>query len=408
MRFRLTLVRVSFFCCALPVFAQQPTSNSPQVMQQCVNQQSLRPRLPAAPRTKFAPICKPVVPDEQQLPQNLPRHDDGAGYVTFDVPGAANGTFTTGINDWAEAAGYYVDAGYIDHGFLRGPLGSITRFDVRGDGGGTIIYAINNAGTATGNWCPDTTYTFCPGFVRYANGKVVSFDVAGDYYGAYPEAINQEGTVTGSYWDVNVVAHGFVRTSNGTVTTFDAPGAVYETAPLTINPDGSIAGTYQDGAGAWHGFVRDRNGEITTFDVPGGVNTGEGAFSGGPAVNMNPEGEVTGSYLQLPSTYLGFLRHRDGTFDTFYAANYPPCCIWTFPTAINADETIAGYQNDGNSINHGFVRTRDGDVTLFDVPGAGTGYFQGTVVIGMTAGRVIAGFYTDNAGLSHGFLRIPQ
>jgi hypothetical protein len=390
------------------LFAQQPTSNSPQTTQHCVNQQSLRPRLPAAPGRRLVQICKPVAPDTQRLSQSQSRNDDNANYITFDVPGAANGTLTAGINDGGVIAGYYVDAGYNYHGFLRDPLGSITSFDVPGDGGGTIVYAINNAGTATGNWCPDTTYTHCPGFVRYANGKLVSFDIAGDYYGAYPEAINPEGTLTGSYWDISVVAHGFVRTSNGAVTAFDAPGAVYGTFPLTINADGSIAGSYQDGIGAWHGFLRDRDGDITTFDVPGGVNTGEGAFDGGPAVNLNPEGEVAGSYIAAPNTYDGFLRHRDGTFDTFYAANYPPCCIWTWPTALNADDTIAGYQNDGYSINHGFIRTRDGDVTLFDVPGAGTGYFQGTVVVGMTAGRVIAGFYTDNAGLAHGFLRIPQ
>lgn len=47
-------------------------------------------------------------------------------------------------------------------------------------------------------------------------------------------------------------------------------------------------------------------------------------------------------------------------------------------------------------------------MTQFDAPGAGTGFYQGTVVVGMTPGGVTAGFYADNIGLNHGFLRIPR
>jgi hypothetical protein len=124
---------------------------------------------------------------------------------------------------------------------------------------------------------------------------------------------------------------------------------------------------------------------------------------------MNPEGDIAGGYLQTPDpeVFDGFLRHRDSTYDRFYAADYPPCCIWTFPTAINADRTIAGTLNDGYSIFYGFVRTSDGGVTLFEAPGAGTGAFQGTEVVGMTPYRVIVGFFTDSNGLNHGYLRIP-
>jgi hypothetical protein len=64
--------------------------------------------------------------------------------------------------------------------------------------------------------------------------------------------------------------------------------------------------------------------------------------------------------------------------------------------------------NDGNNINHGFVRVVDGTVTTFDVPGAGTGVLQGTVPIGITALNVIMGFYTDTNNVNHGFLRIPR
>ena len=355
-------------------------------------------------RPTFA-VCKPTSPDSQRPSNNLPRHDDGATYVTFDVSGAANGTFTKSINNGGTVTGWYVDSQYNYSGFVRDWFGNITSFDVPGDGGGTTPLAINNAGTVTGSWCPDTTYTQCPGFLRDVWGNITSFDPPGEYYGTNPLAISPNGAVTGGYFDSDFNGHGFVRTPDGSITEFDPSGSVW-TNPWTISADGTIAGSYLDASG-WHGFLRDRRGNISTFDVTGYTNTGEGNF-GGPWMSMNAEGEIVGSYTQSTYTHDGFLRHRDGTFDTFYAADYSPCCIWTFPTAIAADKTIAGYFNDGYDINRGFVRTSNGNVTLFDVPDAGTGDFQGTVVVGMTESKVIVGHYIDSSGLNHGFLRIPH
>lgn len=386
-----------FLLSGLSLYAEQPGGS-------CSGQHPGR-------RQAISGVCKPTLPASQRPSNDLPRHDDGASYVSFDVPGAANGTFTEGINDWTMVTGYYVDAEQNYHGFVRDPFGNTTSFDVPGDGGGTLSYAINNVGTTAGNWCPDTTYTYCPGFLRDIWGHITSFDPPGEYYGAYPQAINIEGAATGTYFDSSFTGHGFVRTPGGSITEFDPASSVW-TEPWAISADGTIAGSYQDSSGQWHGFLRDRHGSISTFDVPGYTDTGIGNF-GGHAISMNAEGDIAGSYNQTtdPEDYPvldGFLRHHDGTFDTFYAADYPPCCIWTFPTALNADKTIAGYLNDGYSINHGFVRTRDGNVTLFDAPGAGTGEFQGTVVVGMTPYRVIVGYYIDSGGLTHGYLRIPD
>jgi hypothetical protein len=74
---------------------------------------------------------------------------------------------------------------------------------------------------------------------------------------------------------------------------------------------------------------------------------------------------------------------------------------------MNPAGTITGSFNDGFTINHGFVRTSDGTITTFDVPGAGTGFNQGTAPLGITPAGVIMGLYRDaNYGV-HGFLRIP-
>jgi len=101
------------------------------------------------------------------------------------------------------------------------------------------------------------------------------------------------------------------------------------------------------------------------------------------------------------------VRAPDGTFTTFDAATYTPCCIWSFPSGINPAGTIAGAFNDGHNINHGFLRVSDGTVTTFDVPGAGTGPNQGTAALGITPAGEIMGNYVDATGRSHGFLFLP-
>ena len=314
---------------------------------------------------------------------NLTTHSQAfsatATFVTFDVPGAGagsyQGTSPSSINLEGEITGLYIDASSLAHGFLRSPLGFLT-----------------------------------------------TFDAPGEINGTYPSSINLLGAVTGYYYDVNFVGHGFLRSSNGTFTTFEAPGAGTTTSPQgttpeALNPLGVIAGIATDSSNFSNGFLRDSHGSFTTFDAPGSLSTffplSPFSFSV-PDLSINLEGETTGAYFQTISgnpfggNYNVFVRAADGTFTTFYAADYPPCCIWSFPTGINQAGTIAGVFNDGNNINHGFVRVVDGTVTTFDVPGAGTGVLQGTVPIGIAALDVIMGFYTDTNNVNHGFLRIPR
>jgi hypothetical protein len=152
-----------------------------------------------------------------------------------------------------------------------------------------------------------------------------------------------------------------------------------------------------------HGFLRARNGSVIEFDVAGGTNTSP--------VAINPEGTITGTYFQPIAGHLfggdqrGFVRDRDGTITRFDAATYPPCCIFTNPQAINPEGVIAGYDNDGLNTFHGFVRAEDGTITTFDAPGAGTGFFQGTLAFGINPSGEITGYYNDANRAAHGFLR---
>jgi hypothetical protein len=51
----------------------------------------------------------------------------------------------------------------------------------------------------------------------------------------------------------------------------------------------------------------------------------------------------------------------------------------TFGIDINPSGDIAGFDNDYINVNHGFLRSKDGTVTILDAPGAGTGFNQGTL-----------------------------
>jgi hypothetical protein len=216
------------------------------------------------------------------------------------------------------------------------------------------------------------------------------------------------------------VAHGFLRAKDGTLTTFDAPGACSTTCGFpqgTQAIEGVILGIYTDTANNNHGFLRASDGTFTTFDPPGNIDASNPffpPFSFGPALSMNPEGVITGTYFEVISgnplggNFRVFVRATDGTFTTFDAATYPPCCIWSFPSGINPAGAITGSFNDGFTINHGFLRTSNGTITTFDVPGAGKGFNQGTAPLGINPGGVIMGLYIDANYVYHGFLFLPR
>jgi hypothetical protein len=195
-----------------------------------------------------------------------------------------------------------------------------------------------------------------------------------------------------------------------TIITFDAPGAGtglgQGTTGNAINPDGVITGTYVDAGNASHGFLRSREGAITTFDAPG---AGTGAFQGTFACSVDcltPEGAIAGDYIDANGAFHGLLRARDGTITAF---DVPGAGTGsgqgTFTSGINPVGTITGESVDATGVNHGFLRARDGEVTMIDVPGAGSGNGQGTLPENINRKGAITGQYLDASGVNHGFLR---
>ena len=152
---------------------------------------------------------------------------------------------------------------------------------------------------------------------------------------------------------------------------------------------------------------------ITTIDAP---HAGTISGYGTEAIAICPAGQIAGFYADYsnsctPMCALPTARSLHST----PRARAPrpgqsPCPVGTNPgtyaVAGDACGLVAGYFIDSRSVAHGYLRAVDGTLTMFDVPGAGTGNGQGTFAGNMSlSGEVIAGYYIDSTGMNHGFLR---
>ncbi|MGA7625861.1 MAG: hypothetical protein WCA91_20020 [Candidatus Acidiferrales bacterium] len=137
---------------------------------------------------------------------------------------------------------------------------------------------------------------------------------------------------------------------------------------------------------------------IITFDPLGSQGTFPQCLSDG--------GAITGYYHDQDNVYHGFLRAPDGQitiFDVPGEGTGPG--LGPSPYAINTEGAIAGAYFDANGVSHGFVRFPDGAITTFDVTGQGTG---GNYPASINALGEIAGEFIDDNNVSHVFLRAPD
>lgn len=358
--------------------------------------------------------------------------------IIFDAPGAGSfndnqGTFAVAMTPARAIAGWYVDANFVNHGFVRAPDGAITPFDAPGAGTvplcppggceGTQAFAINSRDVIAGTYIDSSGVSH--GFLRDPDGAFTTFDVpgagTGSGQGTVAANINPSATSSGFYMDAGNVVHGFVRAKDGSITTFDAPGAgtspfqgTFTSAGIGLNAAGVIAGDYFDANFVIHGFVRAKDGTITTFDAPGAATL---PFEGTVTDGINPAGEVVGSFLDPSSVSHGYVRAKNGAITAFNVSGAGTGIgQGTFAASINPVGAITGYYVDANAVNHGFVRAKDGLITTFDVPGAGTTPFEGTQpFINNPAGAIAGTFFnsSDSCGtgceslVAHGFLRTP-
>jgi hypothetical protein len=240
-------------------------------------------------------------------------------------------------------------------------------------------------------------------------GQITTFDAPGaGPIGTMPQSINPAGTITGYYWDANGANHGFLRTSDGTITKFDAPGAATTTTNSgtqaeSINPAGEITGTFEDVSHMYYGFLRAKDGTITAFSVPSTETLPFATF----ALSINAAGEITGYYvinprIQVSPVAHGFLRTRDGTITTF---DVPGTKLqYTIPNSINPSGEITGsYAASGAG--YGFLREKDGTINTFDIPGVGP---NGTRTLPQSinpSGEITGSYFGTNFRVLHGFVR---
>jgi len=347
---------------------------------------------------------------------------------TFDAPGAGSngatqqGTLGISINSFGLIAGITRDANDARHGFLRYPNGKFTIFD-HPDAGtgptqGTGVAGLNALGAVVGR--VRDANDFDHPYIRDANGNFITISFP-NLLGGNAWAINLQGAVVGNYLnltdDQSVLLHyhGFVRSPNGVITKFDPPGSTM-TEVTAMNDAGAITGDYwvcsvDFSSCSIHGFIRTPNGKYTVIDVPGAGSDGwsdQGTFLTG----INDLGDVSGTYADANNVYHGFVRTKAGSITTFdvpttcTGAAPPADCAYegTFPSGINLVGTIVGAYYGEDGLPHGFWRAANGSITKFDLRRAG--YL--TFPVSLNDWGQITGVAYDPNFVTHGLYVTPD
>src|SRR5262249_9797152 len=149
-------------------------------------------------------------------------------------------------------------------------------------------------------------------FVRDQQGNMTTFVVT---KGLVATSINSRGDITGHSAPFFLSGDGFVRDRDGALTVFDVgdPSPGPRAYAQSINNRGDVAGYFYDGhAGRRRGFLRQFNGDITIFDPTPAANTGS-AF-------INESGDIAGDFLDATGGH-NFLRDRNGNITVFDVPN---------------------------------------------------------------------------------------
>ena len=158
---------------------------------------------------------------------------------------------------------------------------------------------------------------------------------------------------------------------------------------------------------AWPQGQAQWKSKIVTFDAPGaGSGSGQGTFGYGIVAG----GAIGGYYIDSSNVSHGFVRTPDGTITEFDVPGAPEGLNTEFGTfyALNPSGDYVGFYYDSGGVSHGWVRAPNGQIQDFDATGAGTGSGQGTFSVGINPKKAITGWYVDSTNASHGFLRSLQ
>ena len=315
--------------------------------------------------------------------------------LVFDVPNAKSplvgGTdlVVTGINASCKVGGYFYDESqnFRQRGFVRDLDGNITLVDAP-NASNTSIRGINDRGEVTGYFVQHfASGDLARGFIEDQDGNFTVIDAPGGG-GTDIESISNSGDVAGMAIDANQGnrIHGFVRSANGTVTVFDPPNA-NATYVTGINSGEDISGYFYDFTqNLLRGFLRDHRGNFTIFDA------GSGPFTNTFTTGINEARELTGGFGS--DNVSGFIRDKHDSLVPFTP---------DAKCAINARGDVVGYFFVLVLFKvRGFLRGRNGSVTIFDAPNA-----SDTRAVTINARGDIAGYFADGAqaGKTRVFIR---
>jgi hypothetical protein len=335
----------------------------------------------------------------------------------FNVPGS-NATYPLAINEEGTITGYFLTASGATSGFVRYDEGQIITFAVPG----SIVtepVSINSAGDITGFYeLSSPSGPIVQGFIRSANGTITTVgDTAQtgnpSSFWAQPVAINTAGEVVGNYPDVAYAAISFIRSATGSIGAFTlSEGSSYPTFVSALNDSGEIVGyTTSDMFDESQGFMANihgplpdpSNGTTTEISVPGSEGTFPTAINAGQTVVGCSFGN---------NHYQDFVRNPDGSITTLNLPGVTPSCLPAgsalgvfnvnpVSITINDQGIITGYYINRNNVPRGFVRYGNGKVVTFGQPGA-----TQTIPTGINNGGVITGYDSNGSG-TRGLICLP-
>jgi hypothetical protein len=185
-----------------------------------------------------------------------------------------------------------------------------------------------------------------------------------------------------SVYRVKIVARAAVAI---TLVVFSLAAISRHGAWLSLKKNPALHAAAQLAPGPQFSAENNISGTFSAFEVSA---AGTGALQGTVAFGLDPTGEITGPYLDKNRVAHGYLRSANGTitkFDVPGAGNKPPASLGegggvgllaknqgTIPVGVNGGVVVGTYTDD-NLAYHGFVRAGNGTITKFDVPGVISG-----------------------------------
>lgn len=340
--------------------------------------------------------------------------------VTFAVPGAHT-TLPLTVNNRGVAAGLYWSDTVDTGAFVRDARGVVSTIELADATGFTQYVGLNLSGTVVGAYY--STSVLARGFVRTPDGQTTPFDVPGAGL-TLLSGINDRGAMVGAYIDSAFSrGAGFVVSPRGEVEDVTGPGDhIY--LPTVINTTGAIAGIAQEHpsngsafAGAFH---RDASGVVSMIEIPHvplNAATTRVEIELVHPTGINAAGTVTGRYVfiewagntQIEGGSIGFLRHRDGSVETFALPGSPA----TYPWGDAYDDVITGLTAAGSVVGHrgvpgtggrvSYVLSRNGRGTAVEVEGSLWTVVRAASPSGLMTGTTYLPDFAET-GLTLGFI----